>query len=507
VHEALAKAEFVVLQDCFTDTETATYADLILPATTWGEKDGTVTNSERRISRVRPAIPTPFEAKHDWHIVVDFAQALEKKLDKAQSIFNYPTSESVWLEHRESTRGRDLDITGMSYDMLERSGPQQWPLVEGESQGRARLYADGIYPTASGKAKFVLTPFKPVAEPTDARYPLRLTTGRLRDQWHCMSRTGKVAQLYAHAPEPTLELNGTDLARKQLKVGDLARVISRRGEVIVRVSESDGLKPGVAYLPMHWGKRYLGGKQSFGVNTITVPTFDAFSKQPELKHTAVRVEKAELPYRLTAFGYPTDGDALSLLERLQSIQEAFEFFSATLIGRDEDGVLLRAASSEKAPTEILTQIDAAFGLDQVQTIRYDDARKNVGRRVLLRQQTQGASLAAVRLSGELTDVAAEPWLRDWLTRNELVEPIRRLLMLPSATPPNGYVEQGKVICSCWNVTQTAIDASLEAMNAAPAEIMLAQLQGQLKCGTNCGSCVPELKRCVQTRCDGRALSA
>jgi assimilatory nitrate reductase catalytic subunit len=158
VRRALERAEFVVVQEAFATTATCAYADLLLPASTWGEKDGTVTNRERRISRVRRAVPAPGEARDDWRIAVAFARRLETALQlRRASGFDYATSESVWNEHRESTRGRDLDITGLSYATLERA-PQQWPMPEGATQGKARLYEDGVFPTADGRATFADTP-------------------------------------------------------------------------------------------------------------------------------------------------------------------------------------------------------------------------------------------------------------------------------------------------------------------------------------------------------------
>ncbi|MEY2631903.1 MAG: hypothetical protein RIR00_557, partial [Pseudomonadota bacterium] len=158
IREALQRCEFVVLQEAFADTETAPYADLLLPALTWGEKEGTVTNSERRITRVPPVLQAPGAARADWQIAVDFALALGDKLgcpERAARLFPYTDSESIFNEHRESTRGRDLDITGLSYALLEQDGPQQWPYPEGAAGGKTRLYADGRFPTADGRARFV----------------------------------------------------------------------------------------------------------------------------------------------------------------------------------------------------------------------------------------------------------------------------------------------------------------------------------------------------------------
>ena len=152
VRRALQRAEFVIVQEAFGTTITCDYADLLLPATTWGEKDGTVTNSERRISRVRPAVSSPGAARHDWATVCDFARRLESRLRPGlPTLFPYDTPEQVWNEHRESTRGRDLDITGLTYGRIE-AGPEQWPFPEGATTGRARLYEDGVFPTADGRA-------------------------------------------------------------------------------------------------------------------------------------------------------------------------------------------------------------------------------------------------------------------------------------------------------------------------------------------------------------------
>jgi len=176
VRRALERVEFVIVQEAFSTTATAAYADLLLPATTWGEKVGSVTNSERRISLVRPAVKAPGSTRHDWQIAVDIARRLEarlpERLNGQTTLFAYDTAESVWNEHRESTRGRDLDITGLSFDLIERQGPQQWPMPEGAATGKARLYEDGVFPTEDGRARFSAAEFRPVAEPRDARYPL-----------------------------------------------------------------------------------------------------------------------------------------------------------------------------------------------------------------------------------------------------------------------------------------------------------------------------------------------
>ena len=270
VRRALERAEFVVVQEAFATTATCDYADLLLPATTWGEKTGTVTNSERRISRVRPAVPKPAGTRHDWEIAVEFARRLERKLRPGQAtLFPYSLTddeagaEAIWNEHRESTRGRDLDITGMSYALLEES-PLQWPMPAGEATGKARLYEDGIFPTGDGKARFANVAYQPLAEPRESRYPFSLTTGRLRDQWHGMSRTGTLGRLFGHVAEPSVQMNPQDMSRRLLSEGDLVHVTSKRGSIVVPVQASNEVGLSQAFMAMHWGSEFLTGCSSTG---------------------------------------------------------------------------------------------------------------------------------------------------------------------------------------------------------------------------------------------------
>jgi assimilatory nitrate reductase catalytic subunit len=219
VREALQAAEYVVLQEAYGNTDTADYADLLLPASGWGEKYGTVTNSERCITRVMPAVQAPGEARHDWEIVVDFARRLGQKLDHAgaQKLFPYTDAEAIFNEHRESTRGRDLDITGLSYALLEVNGPQQWPYPEGATAGKVRLYEDGVFPTADGKARFVAIEHQPTAETTTLNLPISLLSGRMRDHWHGMSRTGTVPRLFNLEDEPLLAMHPCDMRHRSLE--------------------------------------------------------------------------------------------------------------------------------------------------------------------------------------------------------------------------------------------------------------------------------------------------
>jgi assimilatory nitrate reductase catalytic subunit len=493
VRAALERAELVVVQDAYAGIETARYADVLLPSATWGEKDGTVTNSERRISRVRGAVPPPAEARADWVIAADFGRRLAARLRPAQrDLFAYASVEDAWNEHREATRGRDLDITGLSYALLEARGPQQWPFREGDAAGATRLYADGVFPTPSGRARFHAAPYVAPADRVDARHPLALTTGRLRDQWHGMSRTGTVARLFAHAPAPAIEMHADDLARRGLRAGDLVRVESRRGALVLTAQPSDEIASGQAFIAMHWGERFLGGAQ--GVNTLTVAAFDPVSKQPELKHAAIRVTKAELPWRLVAFGFPGAGAATRLADRLAALSRACAFSSIVLIGRDAEGVQLRAAAAAAPDLATLAALDAALGLDAPDVIRYDDAPRGVGRRIAVR----AGRLAAARLSGDAGAIAAEAWLRDWMLAGEPVDRIRRALLAPTSAAPHRTPAASRVVCNCLNVSERAICEALAALPAASGDALRA-LQARTACGTSCGSCVPEVRRMIAAR--------
>src|SRR5690606_6131502 len=322
IHEALSRCPCVVVQDAFATTETCSFADLLVPAASWGEKDGTVTNSERRISRVRRAVTPPGEARADWSIICDFARRLEQRLRPGRpSLFDFTSPEALFEEYKGLTAGRDLDYSGLSHAVQEQLGPQQWPFPPGARQGTPRLYLDGRFSTADGRARFIAEPYRAAKELRDARYPLLLNTGRQRDQWHGMSRTGTAARLFGHAPDAVLGLHPDDLRQRQLRHGDLVRLRSRRGSLILPVHADEALLPGQAWLPMHWGNRFLKG---LGINVLTQPAFDQLSKQPERKISAVDVEKVELPWQLFVL---IEGDVQRHFNELRPLFENFAYRS------------------------------------------------------------------------------------------------------------------------------------------------------------------------------------
>ena len=482
VREALQRAEYVIVQEAFADTDTVPYADALLPASSWGEKEGTVTNSERRISRVRAAVPAPGQARADWWIVREVARRIEARLGApgSEPLFQADAPAAIFDEHRALTVGRDLDIGGLDYARLESEGPQQWPFPAGGSAGQARRYTDGVFATADGRARFHATAYKPVAEPTSARYPLRLLTGRLRDQWHGMSRTGRVPQLFAHSPEPGLRMHPDDAVRRGLKAGELVRISSKRGELVLPLELSDEVGSGTVFAAMHWSGQYLS---SGGINEISQPAFDARSRQPELKHAAVRVEKAAFGWHLLA---ARRGDALALRAAVQPLLKDCGYAGLSLQaepGASDEGawLVLHAAAEQAMPAEWLAALDAALSLGAgPDTLEYRDARRGLLKRVAWRSEAganfvDGLLWTDVQPGGESllrTAVAGAAWRGPRLAAFSAVAEVAR----------------DPVVCVCRQVTESAIRAEVRAGADVPV------LKQRLGCGTVCGSCVPQLTR-------------
>lgn len=476
VRSALAKAELVVLQEVFSDTDTMAFADVVLPATTWGEKEGTVTNSERRISRVRPAVAAVGESRGDWWIASEFGRKLQSRLlPNCASLFDFATPEDVFKDYQKTTLGRDLDIGGLSYAMLEQA-PQQWPVFAGQSGGTPRLYTDHQYQTASGKAQFNAVHYQPVAESVNARYPFHLLTGRLRDQWHGMSRTGRVPQLFEHTPEARLGMHPDDMSRRDLKDGDLVKLESKRGQLIVAVEASQEMQSGSVFLPMHWSAQFM---QAGGANEVTTGAFDPYSFQPELKHAAVRIEKIELPWTCLIV---REGNVEQLMHKLRPLLARCRWASLSLIGREHPMVVIRAADNA-APEGWLDEIDELLDFEPgPNVLHYRDTRRGIDK---IAMWSDDQRLIGLKLAGE---TAAQDWLLALMRQGGQWTWPRQWVFLPNATPPSGAPSKDRIVCNCLGVTESAIKAELAKGCDLPT------LQSKLKCGTSCGSCVPELKR-------------
>jgi formate dehydrogenase alpha subunit len=285
VRAALAKADLVIVQDPYHPTETTQVADVVLPAAQWSERAGTLTNSERRISLLEQATAPPGEALADWQIICRVASALGYR-----EAFTYESTEEIFEEYRELTRGRDLDITGVSYELLRRQPGVQWPCPEGSISGTERLYEDAIFETPNGRARFHVPQFVAPDDDVTSDYPLVLMTGRVKDQWHTRTRTGKVPKLNKSEPAPFLEMHPEDAGVLRIRNGQLVRVTSRRGVAELPARLTSNVRAGTVFTAFHWGA--LWDERSVA-NATTSEAYDARSKQPELKFAAVRVEAVE----------------------------------------------------------------------------------------------------------------------------------------------------------------------------------------------------------------------
>lgn len=312
---ALKGEAFVVVQDAYL-TETARLADLVLPAAGWGEKTGTMTNSERRVSLVEKVVEPPGEARPDWEIFAGVARRMG-----FGEHFGWRDSSGVYDEYKELTRGTFVDVTGLSHERL-RHRPVQWPVPEAlehterpfggivrmwdrrdtEHPGTPRLYVDGRFNTTDRRARFAATPHEGLHEPPGDEYPLVLSTGRIKNQWHTMTRTGRSEKLMRGLDGPFVELHPEAAGGAGVRDGEPVRVVSARGSFEARAVVTEDIEPGTAFVPFHWGELWTAGGS---VNEATHDAADPVSHQPELKGAAVRIEKIEVKHesrdqRLTA---------------------------------------------------------------------------------------------------------------------------------------------------------------------------------------------------------------
>ena len=293
VEKALANAKFVVVQDISHNADTSKFADLLLPAAGWLEKEGTMTNSERRISYLPKGINAPGEALPDVEILTRFA----KKMNF--SGFNFNTTEDIYKEYCLMTKNTSIDISFLNYNRLKNEGTFQWPVPDYGHPGTPRLFTDKKFYTPSQKAIFNLpTAIENTSEQPSNQFPFILTTGRIRDQWHTMTKTGKVSRLMTHIPSPMLEINPIDAYKAAIKSGDIVVVTSKNGTVRVKAKVSDSIREGVLFLPMHWGKQLENDLNR--TNNLTNTVVDPTSKEPDFKFTTVSVAKYVKPFEKIA---------------------------------------------------------------------------------------------------------------------------------------------------------------------------------------------------------------
>jgi assimilatory nitrate reductase catalytic subunit len=408
VHDALRRVPFVVMQDAFAQTETAAFADLLLPAATFGEREGTSTNSERRITLSRAAVSPPGEARADWRIAADFARRLAARVAPARaSAFEFAAPCEIFAEHRALTIGRDLDIGGLDYGLLEQRGPQQWParrdtveaLPPGARPAAVRLYSDGRFATGDGRAHFIaIEPCGP-AEPVTRDFPLALTTVRLRDQWHGGSRTGEAA---LEMPPVAVDLAQATAAALGVADDDLVELATARGRIVLPVQVCAGMPTNTASVPMHAGARWLVSSAG-GINVLTVGALDPLSHQPELKYAAARVTRVEFAWHAAVVGRTTADRVTQAVAALRTRASGCKYAALVRFGRDAErpGIALIVADASPQP-DLVVAMSAALGVPpDAPTLR--DARAGRARTV---QVVDGRLASAVLEGRTRADVRA-----------------------------------------------------------------------------------------------------
>jgi anaerobic selenocysteine-containing dehydrogenase len=283
LRQSLESLDFLVVQDGFHPTPTTALADLVLPAAMWGEKEGTFTNSERRVSKVNRAVNPPGDARSDFDIFLAVAAALGCR----EELFpGWTTPADAFDEWKRVSAGRLCDYSGMSYDAIERDGGMQWPCPEGRPPGMAvrRLYTDGVFQTDDGKARLIPTEWEPFPEQPRPGFPLILNTGRTVEHWHTRTKTGRVPILDWLSPSAWVEVNPRDARQVNVKPSDRVDVVSQRGRIRnLRVRLTETVAPGQVFVPFHWAE--------FNANQVTQSAFDPISREPNYKQCAVRLER------------------------------------------------------------------------------------------------------------------------------------------------------------------------------------------------------------------------
>jgi len=340
VQAALAKADLVVVQDFSSRADTLKVADVILPAATWLEKEGCMTNSERRISRVRKLKHAPGEAKADVEILLQFAAAMGW-----ETSFAYESEEDIFAEYAELTRGTPIEITGVSYERLDLEGSLQWPCPEG-GKGTSRLFETHEFATPNGKARLFPVPDHVPHWAQQEGYPYVLTTGRVRDQWHTMTRSGRVKRLGLQDPSPFLQIHPDDAGALGLEEGDPVRIRSLQGEAELPVRVSEEIRPGLVFAPMHWGRDPAGGKGL--INRAVEGALDPVSLQPDFKCTPVQLEPVNPPAKRVV----VVGAGAGALQFVQSYRTLRPKDEVLVIGREPRGFYNRILLPEYLTGEL-----------------------------------------------------------------------------------------------------------------------------------------------------------
>ena len=461
VRAALEKCGFLAISECVAAADSVGFAHVRLPAQAWGEKEGSVTNSERVISRQRTFLPIPGETRPDWWAIAQVAARLGHR-----AAFAWGSPADIFREHAAlsgfgNNGSRLFDISALAtlsdaeYAALP---PSRWPRPA-KRIAVSRLFGRGGFPTASGRARMVATRYRPPVNPPSPEWPLVLITGRLRDQWHTMTRTGKAARLFRHIPEPELSVHPDDLP--ELQDGDLAVVESTWGSGTLRVRHDRGLRRGSVFAPMHWTMQFCGGGR---VNSAVNPAADPISGQPEFKHTPVRVRPAALDWHGFAIARHSMGPLAAPWCAIIPL---------------EGGVWRHELAGTGDPASGHAEIVGALGGPSGWMALRDPAAG-----IFRAARLEGGRLQACVFTGPSHKLPPRDWLMALFAQDQL-EPADRRSLLAGRRADGAAPEPS--ICVCMGVGAKAIRAaimsgcdSVEAVGRATTA------------GTNCGSCRPEI---------------
>ncbi|MDB5620205.1 nitrate reductase [Tardiphaga sp.] len=467
VRAALGKLDLFVVSENVRSNDTVNAgAHVLLPAQAWGEKSGTVTNSERRMSRQRAFLKPAGEAMPDWWILCEIA----KRLGFGAS-FNYYSAADIFREHAalsgfENNGLRDFNIGGLmklSDEGYEAMGPVLWPVREGTTQPQSRFFAQGGFYTRDRRARFIAVEMPALRSEISATRPLRLNTGRVRDQWHTMTRTGLSPRLGQHLPEPFVEIHPDDAVRSGVTDGGHARLTTEYGHCILKVAVSERQQRGMLFAPIHWNDETASFAR---VGSLVAPFVDPFSGQPENKATPVSIA----PFAFAQRGFVLSRKPLALPEKALWARVAVTGGVGYLISANADLATWRA------------WLQPLLGEDVAE---FEDASRSVFRAVSFVDDRIETCL----FIGPMQDALDWDAMKALFASGALDDEQRRLLL--SGKPADGHASAGPIVCACFGVGRTTICDAIATGAGSAAEI-----GAQLKAGTNCGSCIPELKRLI-----------
>jgi len=467
VKAALRRCELVVVSDCFEKTDTNEFAHVLLPAAGWGEKDGTVTNSERCISRQRQFLPLSGETRPDWWLICEVAKRLGHG-----AAFSFNSPQQIFVEHaalsaaeNRGTRAFDIgglaNLTASGYETLE---PVQWPVRE--SAGTARLLESGRFYHRDRKARFVITAPRLPAHAPNPEFPLVLNTGRVRDHWHTMTRTGRAPQLNTHTPEPYIDMHAQDALLWAVTEGQLARVETRWGSMVARLKISGEVPRGTVFAPIHWNGMFASDAR---VGTLVNPVVDPVSGEPEFKHTPARV----MPFVVKWHGFVLSRTPVDITDSTWwSVARGAQFTRYEIAGRDRT-----------PPSSVWARALLGANHADADWIEYADPATGVFRSVLLvDEKIVGCVFISTRL-----DLPSRTWLSGLFAKKRIHDADRTSLL--NGGPAAAGDDPGPMVCSCFGVGRNTICKAIAADRLKTAQ----DVGRKLRAGTNCGSCLPEIR--------------